>query len=132
MAVTLKAIRPKKFKNLDPTRTKANVRKGMQNYLESVKKQLQEYPEQKNTAYTRRYRLKRGWTIAKNDGTEGLLVNGIWYAVYAQGPRGGGRGKGERQTQIMRSLGWKSISDIARETRPRFKQIMNRAVKGRP
>src|ERR1044072_2397462 len=131
MPVSLKAITPKKFKLIDPTKTTAALRTNMRAYLELVKKQLQEYPPQKNFRYVRKYNLKRGWNIVMSpDGTDGQLVNGVKYAVFVQGPRGGKRGRGEAQLARMRKLGWPSITDVARRTRPLFPTVMNRALKG--
>lgn len=131
MPVSLKAITPKKFQVIDPTKTTLALRKEMTAYLELVKKQLQDYPAQKRFKYVRTYNLKRGWSIIISpDGTDGMLVNGIKYAVYVQGPRGGGRGRGEAQLARMRKLGWPSITDVARRTRPLFPTVMNRALKG--
>lgn len=136
MPIKLLAVRPKKFQLIDPTRTRYNVRRGIKNYLEGVARQMAEYPPKANPAgYQRTYRLRQGWLQPGSihmsaDGTSGELINPVLYAVYVQGPRG--KPKGQRQAAFLRRLGWKSISDVARETAPRYKQIMNRALKGSP
>lgn len=133
MTVKLEAIRPKKFALIDPDRTRANVRRSMKRYLDEIKAILQNnyYSVPNSKTYQRTHDLQRGWRITMSaDGTDGFLYNDVDYAVFAQGPRGGGRGKGERQAQHMRARGWLSITDVARDTAPRFKQLMNRSVQG--
>ena len=80
--------------------------------------------------YTRTYSIYNNWHIyVSPDGSEGTLVNTTPWAVYVQGPRNvGGRGIGERQTAVMRARGWQSITDVARQTRPAFKQLLNRSI----
>lgn len=131
MPVILKAITPKRVYKFDENKLKSDVRRNMTTYLNDVKRQLQQYPPQRNHTYQRTERLKRGWQVLVTaDGSEGYLINDVRYAVYAQGPRGGGRGIGARQTRLMHSLGWPSITDVARATRKNYVDLMNRAVKG--
>lgn len=86
--------------------------------------------------YKRTYNLQRSWrTVVAPDASYGLVFTdpgnpASKYAVFAQGPRGGGRGIGARQTRRMRSLGWKSITDVARERAKQYPTVMNRALKG--
>lgn len=173
MPIYLQAITPKRLKLIDEAATMAAIRKNMSAYLETCKKDLQEYPPQQerprrsvrgfivenNIRMTltqaaelegrrlrtrnepsRRYKrteiLKKSWKIILTpDGTNGFLINdakqkGRPYAVFVQGPVGGGRGIGQRQTRLNRSKGWKSITDVTRARRKEFTTVMNRAVKG--
>ena len=129
--ISLKAIRPKRFNLIDPGRTIANIKKSQKRYLEEVKRQLNAgYSDvTPSPRYTRTNKLRDGWIIeVSTDGSTGTLKNRAAHAVYAVGPRGGGRGRGERQAAFQRQRGWKSISDVARETRPRYVQLMNRSL----
>lgn len=137
MGISLKSIRPKRFQFVDPVRAVANVRRQQRRYAQAVAKKMEEYPPKQNPGgYQRTYQLKRGWAkpqiTVSFDGSTMTMVNPVAWAVYAQGPRGGGRGKGERQTARMRALGWQSITDVARETAPLYAQLMNRAIRGEP
>jgi hypothetical protein len=133
MTVTLQAIRPSRFDLISPERTQANVRRSMKRYLNEVKKILQENYNTVPTSpnYTRTHDLQQGWEVSVSpDGSQGFLFNETPYAVFVQGPKGGGRGTGSRQTAAMRNRGWLSISDVARVTRPRFNELMNRSIQG--
>jgi hypothetical protein len=137
MPLALQAIRPQKFQQLNPTRTAYNLRRSMRRYLQGIAKEMQKYPPQANpNGYHRTYKLHDGWAEAiihiAPDGSYGELINPVKWAVYAQGPYGGGRGKGERQTRLMRLLGWVSITDVTRKNAKRFQEIMNRAIQGSP
>lgn len=133
MTVVLEVIRPKKYQLVDPQLVRSAVRRNMRQYLEEVKSIL-EYDYHlvpPGRTYIRTYNLQLGWEVhVYNDGASGALTNDTPYAVFVQGPRGGGRSEGQRQSQMQRSRGWQSITDIARTTRPRFIQLMNRSVKG--
>lgn len=137
MPLALQAIRPKRFQQIEPTRTAVNLRRSMRRYLQGIAKELEKYPTQANpNGYQRTNQLAEGWRNAtirvSADGSVGELINPVRWAVYAQGPIGGGRGKGQRQTRLMRSLGWTSITDVTRKNAKRFQQIMNRALSGSP
>lgn len=137
MPTKLTAIRPKRFNLIDPPRLAANTRRSMKRYLQSVALQMTVYPPNPGVSYQRTRQLSNGWLSESSirinqDGSEGTLTNPVKWAVYAQGPYGGGRGVGERQTARMRRLGWQSITDVARRTRPLYKELMNRALVGRP
>lgn len=109
----------------------------MRRYLRGIAKEMEKYPPKRNPGgYKRTYRLQEGWRnpiirIAP-DGSYGELLNPVSWAVYAQGPHGGGRGKGQRQTRLMRSLGWTSITEVTHKNAKRFRQIMNQALLGSP
>lgn len=140
MSISLRAITPKRHLIGSPQSIKNNLRKEMVLYLLEVQAQMVQYPpkqerSQSGRRYKRTYKLGLGWLApgaidVNHDGTNGTLINRVPYAVYAQGPRGGGRGKGNRQTTYMRRIGWQSITDVARKTRKRYATLMNRAVKG--
>lgn len=109
----------------------------MRRYLQGIAKEMEKYPPKQNPGgYRRTHKLQEGWRRAiirvSADGATGELINPVPWAVYAQGPRGGGRGRGQRQTRLMRSLGWTSITDVSRKNAKRFQQIMNRALIGSP
>lgn len=138
MTISLRAIRPKRFQLIDPIRTQVNVRRGIRRYLERVRDDLREgydtVPED-YTKYKRTDELYYGFRIVIDaNGQGGTLYNdakdkrGRAYAVYVIGPKGGGRGIGERQSQLQRRRGWPSITDVARRNRPLFKQLMNRSI----
>jgi hypothetical protein len=132
MPVALRAITPQRIFRITPREIAPNLRVAMETYLREVRTQLRQYPPP-SRQYQRTFRLRRGWHININpDGSRGELLNSTPYAVYVQGPRGGGRGIGERQTRRNRIKGWLSVTDVARLTRKRFDTIVNRAVKGRP
>lgn len=139
MPVRLESITPKQRAIALQTTTRG-LRQGMRQYLVEVRRELMEYPPPKTpTTYTRTGELRRGWAEASldisADGTEGTIVNEVPYAGYVQGPRkfkgldedviGGNE---VIQTNMHAQTGWKSVSDVARKTAPRFRQIMNRRV----
>ena len=131
--VSLRAIRPKRFRVIDPIRTETEVRAGIRIYLEEVKQELQN--DYNKVPPGRTYKRKGysggvrgGWKISVPSHNYGLLINDVPWAVYVQGPFGGGRGKGSRQARNMRSRGWQSITEVSRRTRKHFEQLMNRAV----
>lgn len=132
MVASLKAITPKRTGLQRTEALRENSRRAMQEYLKIIAYDLSHYPPQKGHRYVRTNRLHEGWLApdaieVSSDGAQGTLVNRTPYAVYAQGPRGSGRGRGERQTRLMRSLGWQSITDVAKKHRPFFPGKMNRA-----
>lgn len=135
MPLTLRAIRPNRFKQLNPQRSTQNVKRSMRRYLEGIAKEMEKYPPKRNPGgYQRTFELQRGWkdpiiTIAP-DGSSGTLVNPVKWATVAQGPHGGGRGPGQRQSRIMRSLGWQSITDVTRKSARQYRELMNRALTG--
>lgn len=109
----------------------------MRRYFLAVAAKMAAYPPKKNpNGYQRTFQLQQGWLHPiiniSSDGSEGTLVNPVMWAVYAQGPKYGGRGKGERQSARMRELGWQSITDVARDTNRLYVELMNRAIKGNP
>lgn len=139
MTVGIQVIRPRKFQVLNPERTKRNVSRGIRLYLQTLAIEMAKYPPKRNPkGYKRRFILQKGWLDPgaikmSPDGSSGTLINKVGYAVYAQGPRSHGERTpegGTRQTARMRRLGWQSITDVARRTRPRFKEVMNRSIKG--
>lgn len=137
MPISMTSIRPKRFQLIDPDRTAANVRRAQYRYLRAVAARLAIYPpKHPGSRYVRTFRLQHSWDNPRidvsADGSTATMVNPLFYAGYAEGPRGGGRGIGERQTRLMRSRGWPSISDVAREMRPAYKQLMNRAIHATP
>lgn len=137
MTTIIKSIRPKRFTQVSPTLTASAARQNMKQFLEEIREEMEqnylEVPE--SDQYNRTGELLAGWSEpgalqVNADGSQGTLVNEVPHAVYVQGPRGGGRGPGQRQSQHNRSLGWKSITDVANRKRKQYLQIMNRAYKG--
>lgn len=137
MTTIIKSIRPRRFTQVSPTLTASASKQNMKQFLEEIREEMEEnylsVPESQE--YDRTGKLLAGWSepdalTVSPDGSVGTLVNETPYAVYVQGPRGGGRGPGERQSQHNRSLGWKSITDVANAKRKQYLQIMNRAYKG--
>lgn len=154
--LSVTAIRPKKFTVFNPTALQSEGRKQMRLYLQAVRDELianyeeaEQTPrgarlEGRATAKTKRTRqwvrgigdkrdrsqnLRASWHIevSGSTGSEGILFNTATYAVYVQGPRREhGRGPGTRQAAHMRRRGWRSITDVARETKPLFFTLMNR------
>lgn len=107
----------------------------MRRYLKGVAKEMENYPAKVNPGgYQRTFQLQEGWRNpiinVSADGSVGELINPVKWAVYAQGPKG--RGRGKSQTRLMASLGWVSITDVTRKNAKRFQQIMNRAIQGSP
>lgn len=134
MTVKLVAITPRSVRR-DPNTIRNELNGNMRSYLELCKKLVSEYPaQQPDSRYVRTGTLGRGWEIkVKRFAVEGTLTNDTPYAVFASGPYGQGirNAKYERQTILMRSLGWKSITDVARETRPIYVGLVNRSIKGK-
>lgn len=129
--IVLQSISTKRFASLDSARITGSVRTNMRRYLEAVKRIMQEdygrVPPGKT--YVRTGLLGDSWVITVSaDGAEGTLENTAEYGVFVQGPRGGGRGPGERQAQQLRSRGWKSISDVVRDQHASYVGIMNRSI----
>lgn len=137
MTAIIKAIRPRRFTQVSPTLTAGGARLNMKQFLEEIREEMeQNYLEVKESnEYRRTGELLAGWSEpdalqVSADGSVGTLINEVPYAVYVQGPRGGGRGPGQRQSRHNRSLGWKSITDVANAKRKQYLQVMNRAYKG--
>lgn len=135
MPLGLQAIRPKRFEVIDPARAAADLIRVNTQYALAVGKRMAKYPPQRPTKYRRTGNYGRGWTAPGSINAkpnEVTLVNRVGYAVYVGGPKGGGRGKGERQTKVMREKGWESISDAARQEVKNWEQLVNRSIRGRP
>jgi hypothetical protein len=137
MPISITSIRPKRFQLIDPDRAVVNVRRSQRRYLQAVAARLAIYPPQHpGSKYKRTYKLQGGWKNpnieVSSDGSTATMVNPVAWAVYANGPKGGSRGIGERQSRRMRALGWPSITDVARELRPLYSQLMNRSIRGAP
>lgn len=135
MPLGLQAIRPKRFEVIDPRAVTADLEKTNRQYALDVGKAMAKYPPQKPTKYVRTGNYGRGWTAPgaiKATAAEVTLVNRVRYSVYVGGPKYGGRGKGERQTKVMQQKGWPSITDVARETKRKYVQLVNKALRGRP
>lgn len=137
MTTIIKSIRPKRFTQVSPTLTASASRQNMKQFLEEIRQEMEEnyLDVPPSSEYNRTGRVLAGWSEpdalqVSADGSQGTLVNEVPYAVYVQGPRGGGRGSGQRQSSHNRSLGWKSITDVANAKRKQYLQIMNRAYKG--
>lgn len=135
MPLALRSIRPKKFQQLNPERSRQNVRRSMRTYLKDIAKEMEKYPPKRHPGgYQRTFVLQQGWKNAhievSADGSQGILINEVPWAVIAQGPKGGGRGPGQRQSRLMRQLGWTSITDVSRKSAKRYQEIMNRALTG--
>lgn len=135
--VSLRAITPKPRRLFDGTKIQRNASRGIRRYLEKVRDELREgYEKSPGSArYKRTDELYNGFKIAiDSNGQGGWLINdatdknGKLYAVYVIGPRGGGRGPGERQAAHMRKLNWPSITDVARRNAPFYRDVMNRAI----
>lgn len=131
MAVSLRAIRPRAFRLIVPTRVEVEARAGMREYLEEVKKIMQ---DNYNTArpspgYTRTNTMRKGWRVIVRSNNFGDLVNAVHYTSLVQGPnRNTTTGRVTQQARF-RERGWLSISDVARNTKKRYARIMNRRIK---
>jgi len=136
MPLGLQAIRPKRFELIDPRAVVTDLEKTNRQYALDVGKQMAYYPPQRPTRYKRTGNYGRGWTApgaVRASATEVTLVNRVGYSVYVGGPwPQSGHDKGERQTKVMHGKGWKSISDVARDTKKNYVQLVNKAVRGRP
>lgn len=133
MPLGLQAIRPKRFDVIDPRAVVSDLEKTNRSYALDVGKAMAKYPSQRPTRYVRTGDYGRGWTAPgsiKASASEVTLVNRVGYSVYVGGPRQGN--KGERQAAVMRKKGWQSITDVARETKRNYVQLVNRAIRGRP
>lgn len=133
MPLGLQAIRPKRFEVIDTRAVASDLEKINRQYALDVGKQMAQYPPQKPTRYKRTGNYGRGWTApgaVRASASEVTLVNRVTYSVYVGGPRQGA--VGERQTKVMRGKGWKSITDVARETKRNYVQLVNKAIRGRP
>lgn len=132
MTATLIAITPKRIR-LGPNAVKSNLRRGMHRYLDEVKKITAAYPpKQPGQTYVRTGHLGRSWVkFVTPDGAKGTLINTAKYGVFAHGPRyGSERESGEYQSRLLRARKWRSLADVVRITKPRFKRIVNRAIYG--
>lgn len=145
MPISFRAIRPSRFKTIHPEVTKQAARDGIREYLKEVEKIMKDnyntaevgrvYKRRGNQA-RRGYKGVRGsWRIHVQSHNFGELLNdakderGRPLAAFVQGPRPGGVGP-TYQSREMRKRGWKSITDVTRETRRRYVEIMNRKVRG--
>lgn len=135
MPLGLQAIRPKRFELIDPRAVERDLENTNRRYGLDVGKAMAKYPAQKPTRYRRTGDYGRGWTApgaVRASAKEVTVVNRVKYSVYVGGPKYGGRGKGERQAKVMQQKGWPSITDVARETKRDYVQLVNRAIRGRP
>lgn len=131
MAVSLKAIVPRTFRVINPARVEVEMRAGMREYLEEVKKIMQDNynTAEPSPAYTRTNKMRRGWVVAVRSNNFGELTNSVRYAGLVQGPNRPSVNERVRQQARFRRRGWKSISDVARETRHSYARTMNRRIK---
>lgn len=136
MPLGLRAIRPKRFEVIDPRAVVADLEKTNRQYLLDVGEEMAYYPPQRPTKYKRTGDYGRGWSspgAVRASASEATLVNRVPYAVYVGGPWPQSRHeKGQRQTKVMHGKGWKSISDVARDKKKSYVQLVNRAIRGRP
>lgn len=135
MPLGLQAIRPKRLAPVNTARVLADAQRANKQYGLKVAAKMQKYPSQEPTDYVRTGDYGRGWTApgaVKATPHEVTVVNRVKYSVYVGGPKGGGRKKGERQAAVMRKKGWPSITDVARETKKDYSDLVNRAIRGRP
>ena len=136
MTIRLVAITPKHLRLIDDNQMLLNMSHGTEAYLNTVRKEMQsDYGRVPITPNypVRTYALSRGWEIHMDPGGfSGELVNTTGYAVFVQGPRrhGGRTSSGHAQTAVMRRRGWRSITDVARETRREYIQMVNKSIKG--
>jgi hypothetical protein len=144
MTVSLKAIRPSKFKTINAAVTKQAARDGIKEYLNEVKQIMKDnYNTAQEGKYKRRNTGKRGgytgvggsWVVSVRSHNFGVLTNdakderGRPLAAFVQGPRRGRVGP-DFQSQEMRDRGWKPITDVVRATAKRYEEIMNRKIRG--
>ncbi len=133
MPLGLQAIRPKRFDLIDPRAVVSDLEKTNRQYGLDVGKKMAAYPPQRPTTYRRTGTYGRGWTApgaVKASASEVTVVNRVGYSVYVGGPKQGN--VGERQTKVMRGKGWPSITDVARETKRDYIELVNRSIRGRP
>jgi len=158
MATVVEAITPKKFFNVNSSKLKLELRKNMKAYADSMVRKLQEYPPQQTKSktrlkdfetlkpggtgrarspYKRTQALHDGWkAYVAPDGSQGIVFNNavnkgrsVSYAFYVQGPHGRNEpSHGKRKRADNRSRGWKSVTDVARETKKEFTTVVNRAI----
>lgn len=136
--VSLRAITPKPRRIFNETTILRDTSRGMRQYLERVRDELRKGYDlvyENTDTYKRTDTLYNSFHISIDPGGQGgNLLNdardprGKFYAVYVIGPKGGGRGKGERQSELQRQRGWPSITDVARRNAPYFHDVMNRAI----
>jgi hypothetical protein len=133
MPLGFQAIRPKRYEVIDPRAVVSDLEKTNRQYALDIGKGMSKYPSQKPTRYKRTGNYGRGWTApgaVKASASEVTLVNRVGYSVYVGGPLQGG--VGERQTKVMRGKGWPSITNVARDTKKNYVQLVNKAIRGRP
>lgn len=138
--VSLKAITPKRLRLIDENKLRVTLAYNMRSYLEYVRVQMQANYNSvaPSPTYTRTHALQQGWEIVEPVTAEqGTLVNNVRYSGFVQGPNrireSGDLGNDimrVQQSAAMRKRGWKSISDVARESKKRFKTVMNRSITG--
>jgi hypothetical protein len=151
--LSLKAITPKRLFKVNEAALTLNLRTNMESYLNYVRAQMQEdynrVPERTSNNYKakppiRKYkrtnRLQRGWKVSPvgfvNGTMTGIVYNNVSYAGYVQGPNRTIESEARadleqvRQSRKLRKRGWRSISDVARQTRKRFDTVMNRSILG--
>ena len=131
MAVSLRAIRPRVFRVIIPTRVDIEARAGMREYLDEVKKIMQDNYEtaRSSPGYTRTNRMRKGWKVRVPSNNFGDLINDVRYTSLVQGPNRNTTTGRVLQQARFRERGWLSISDVARDTKHRYERIMNRRIK---
>jgi len=131
VAVSLRAIVPKKFRVINPARVEVEMRAGMREYLEEVQKIMQDNYETAipSPSYTRTETLRKGWKVHVRSNNFGECVNAVRYAGLVQGPNRPAVNERVRQQARFRRKKWKSISDVVRETAKKYPQAMNRRIK---
>jgi hypothetical protein len=131
MSVSLRAIVPKKFRIINPGRVEIEMRAGMREYLEEVKKIMQDNYEtaEPSPSYTRTNKMRRGWRVAVRSNNFGELTNSVRYTGLVQGPNRPSVNERVRQQARFRRRGWKSISDVVRDTKHRYERVMNRRIR---
>lgn len=87
-------------------------------------REMADYPPQQPTSYRRTGTIGRNWRLDGPRRTATAITAGASnktkYDVYVQGPKDGS-GPGRRQTKVMRSKGWKNITDVTKAVWPKHR-----------
>lgn len=122
MTVGLRAINPRPRALLNPALSDKEMRAGIRQYLQEVRRLLRRYPPpDPHSTYIRTEQLRDGWEIRVPSRYYGEIYNSTYYAAMVQGKDG-------VQRRLFRRKGWKNITTISRETSKRYGDIMNRRV----
>lgn len=130
MPLAFQVIKPNKANRRKPSEITASARTTVRNFLTYLAGEMQKYPpEHSGQRYIRTYALRKGWVEAKGNikitnqhiAMVGEMENTVPYSGLVQG-------RPDRQRQLFKERGWKSVSEEADRLVDRFPDDIQVAI----